>query len=87
MECMRNLKQYNVTFAIDCSQLVKMVLESDECAAFTSYLEDIKSLRRNFTSSEVVYVPRMKNTNADSLARSVRNQSSYVIYMDTNLPV
>ena len=30
MECMRNLRQYTVTFATDCSQLVKMVSEPDE---------------------------------------------------------
>ena len=30
MECMRNLCQFQVTFATDCSQLVKMVLEPEE---------------------------------------------------------
>ena len=30
MECMRNLHQYYVTFAMDCSQLVKMVSEPKE---------------------------------------------------------
>ncbi|XP_018473796.1 uncharacterized protein LOC108845022 [Raphanus sativus] len=30
MECMRNLRQYQVTFATDCSQLVKMVSEPRE---------------------------------------------------------
>ena len=30
MECMRNLRQFNVTFAADFSQLVKMVLEPEE---------------------------------------------------------
>ena len=29
MECMRNLRQLNVTFATDCSQLVKMVSEPE----------------------------------------------------------
>ena len=27
MKCMRNLRQFQVTFATDCSQLVKLVLE------------------------------------------------------------
>ena len=30
MECMRNLRQSQVTFATDCSQLVKMVSEPEE---------------------------------------------------------
>ena len=30
MECMRNLRQFQVTFAIDCSQLMKMVSEPEE---------------------------------------------------------
>ena len=30
MECMRNLRQFRVTFATDCYQLVKMVLEPKE---------------------------------------------------------
>ena len=30
MECMRNLRQFQVTFATDYSQLVKMVLEPKE---------------------------------------------------------
>ena len=30
MECMRNLRQFQVTFATDCSQLVKMVSEPEE---------------------------------------------------------
>ena len=30
MECMKNLRQFQVTFAKDCSQLVKMVSEPEE---------------------------------------------------------
>ena len=30
MECMKNLRQFQVTFATDCSQLVKMVSEPEE---------------------------------------------------------
>ena len=30
MKCMRNLRQFRVTFTTDCSQLVKMVLEPRE---------------------------------------------------------
>ena len=30
MECMRNLRQFQVTFATDCSQLVKMISEPEE---------------------------------------------------------
>ncbi|KAF8093425.1 hypothetical protein N665_0383s0053 [Sinapis alba] len=44
MECMRNLRQFHVTFAMDCIQLVKMVSEPDEWPAFATYLEEIQHL-------------------------------------------
>jgi len=87
MECMKNLRQFQVTFATDCSQLVKMVSEPEEWPAFASYLEDIKSLKESFTRSEIIHVPRTQNTKADNLARSVRKQTSFVVHMDQYLPV
>ena len=82
MECMRNLRQFQVTFATDCSQLVKMVSEPEEWPAFASCLEDIKVLKESFLQSEIVHVPRTKNSKADSLARSARKQPSFVVHMD-----
>ena len=87
MECMKNLRQFQVTFATDCSQLVKMVSEPEEWPAFESYLEDIKLLRRSFINSDVVHVPRTENLRADSLARSARKQPSFVVHMDAELPI
>ena len=87
MECMRNLRQFQVTFATDCSQLVKMVSEPDEWPAFANYLEDLKILKASFLRSEIIYVPRTQNTKADSLARSARTQSSFVVHMDADHPM
>src|SRR5690606_15144482 len=87
IECMRNLRQFQVTFATNCSQLVKMVLEPEEWLVFANYLEDIKMLKDSFTNSEIIYVPRAHNSKVDSLARSARNQSSFVVHMDAELPV
>jgi len=86
MECMRNLRQVRVTFATDCSQLVKMVSEPEEWPAFANYLTDIKTLSTGFQSSEIIYVPRTQNTQADKLARSARIQPSFVVHMDAELP-
>ena len=66
MECMKNLRQFQATFATDYSQLVKMVSEPKEWPAFESYLEDIKILKESFHNSEIIHVPRMKNLRADS---------------------
>ncbi|WZZ34029.1 hypothetical protein YC2023_017430 [Brassica napus] len=63
---MKNLRQFQVTFATDCSQLVK---------------------REFFFRSEIIYVLRTQNSKADSLARSVRKQPSFVVHMDQDLPV
>ena len=82
MECMRNLRQFTVTFATNYSQLVKMVSETEELSAFASYLEDIKVLKKSFHNSELIHVPWTQNSRVDSLARSKRKQSSIVIHMD-----
>ena len=87
MECMKNLRQFQVTFATDCSQLVKMVSEPEEWPAFESYLKDIIVLQRSFYNSEIVHVPRTENKRADSLARSARKQPSFVVHMDAELPI
>lgn len=87
MECMRNVRQLNITFAADCSQLVKMVSEPEELLVFASYLEDIKLLKRSFNSSELIHIPRTQNSRADSLACSARNQPSFVVHMDAEQPV
>ena len=67
--------------------MVKMVSEPEEWPAFASYLEDIKNLKESFIRSEIIHVPRMQNTKADKLARSVRIQPSFVVHMDQHLPV
>ena len=72
LKCMRNLRQFQVTFATDCSQLVKMVSEPQELHAFESYLEYIKIPKRSFNHSKLIHIPRTQNTRADSLTRSVR---------------
>ena len=71
MECMRNLRQFQVTFATDCSQLVKMVSEPDEWPAFANYVDDVKILKESFTQSAIIYVPRTQNSTVDRLARGV----------------
>ena len=79
---MRNLRQVRVTFTTDCSQVVKMVSEPDVLPAFANYLEDIKTLRESFLTSEIIYVPRTQNLRADSLACSTMKQLSFIVYMD-----
>ena len=48
MECIRNLRQFQVTFATDCYQLVKMVSKQKEWPSFASYLQDIAILKEGF---------------------------------------
>ena len=84
MVCMKNLRQFYVRFATDCSQLVKMVSEPEELPTFVTYLDDVKILKESFTRSEIIYVPRTQNIKADRLARSVRKQPSFAIHMDTD---
>ena len=87
MKCMRNLHHFQVTFATDCSQLVKMVSAPEDWPAFAIYLDEIKNLQGIFTHSEIIHIPRTLNTKVDSLARSARKQASFVVHMDAKLPV
>ncbi|KAF3602236.1 hypothetical protein F2Q69_00038532 [Brassica cretica] len=59
----------------------------EEWPAFANYLDDIKILKESFSRSELIYVPRTHNSKADSLARSARKQSSFVVHMDEDYPV
>ena len=76
-----DLRQFLVTFATDCSQLVKMVSEPEEWPTFASYLKDITFLKRSFNSSEIIHIPRTHNSRADSFARSAKKQSLFVVHM------
>ncbi|XP_056842907.1 uncharacterized protein LOC130495523 [Raphanus sativus] len=58
----------------------------EEWPAFASYLEDIRSLKRSFHSSEIIHISRTKNKKADGLARGVRQQMSFTVHMDTERP-
>ncbi|KAL0749388.1 hypothetical protein Bca101_031391 [Brassica carinata] len=64
-----------------------MVSELEERPAFANYLEDIKNLRESFIRSKIIYVPKTQNSTADSLARSIRKQPSFIVHMDRDLPV
>ena len=81
------LRQFHVTFATDCSQLLKMVLVPEEWPSFDNEMGDIKLLKRSFLNSEIVHVPQTENQKADSLARSTRKKLSFFIHMDAELPV
>ena len=63
-----------------------MVSEPKELPVFASYLEDIKILKENFISLEIIHVPKTQNIKQDSLARSDRRQTSFVVHMDTEHP-
>uniref|UniRef100_M4FCP2 RNase H type-1 domain-containing protein n=1 Tax=Brassica campestris TaxID=3711 RepID=M4FCP2_BRACM len=44
------------------------------------YVKQMELLRRSFLNSDIIHVPRTANLKADSLARSPRNQPSFVAY-------
>ena len=64
-----------------------MVSEPEGWPAFENYLEDIELLKGIFLNSDIVYIPRTENKWADSLARSGRKQTSFVVHMDAELPI
>ena len=72
MENMRNLRQFYITFAIDLP-------------VSSSYIEDIKILKKSFHSWELINIPRTHNSKTDSLAGSARKQPPFIVNMDTEL--
>ena len=56
-------------------------------STFASYLEDIKTLKKSFNSSELIHIPQTQKLRADSLARSARKQPSFVVHMNAELLV
>ncbi|KAF2560252.1 hypothetical protein F2Q70_00018836 [Brassica cretica] len=87
MECMENLWQFNVTYATDYSQLVKMISKPEELSVFAMYFEDIKILRSSFNHAWLIHVPRTKTIREDSLAHSARKQPFFIVHIDAELPV
>ena len=53
------------------------------CKLFGRY----KILKENFISSAIIHVQRTQNIKADRLARNAKNQPSYVVHMDAELPI
>nr|VDD25888.1 unnamed protein product [Brassica oleracea] len=51
------------------------------------FTDDIKILKKSFLLSENIYVTRTQYSKADSVARSVRKQPSFVVHMDADHPV
>nr|VDD00199.1 unnamed protein product [Brassica oleracea] len=41
----------------------------------------------SFLNSDIVHIPLTANLRADTLARSARKQSSFVVHMDPELPI
>ena len=48
MECMKTLQFFDVVFATDCSQLVKMVSTPDEWPAFSTHIEEFNRSKTFF---------------------------------------
>lgn len=81
-----NLRQFLVTFATDCSELMNIVLEPKKWSAFVTYLEGIQRLKESFTSVQILHVSRTQNTRTYTLARSARSQPPYLVFIDVESP-
>ncbi|XP_010451645.1 PREDICTED: uncharacterized protein LOC104733795 [Camelina sativa] len=69
MRCMIGHDFRDVAFYTDCSDLVKMMSSPSDWPAFSTYLDDIKIDREEFTSFSLSFISRKANVSADSLAR------------------
>ncbi|CAA7041779.1 unnamed protein product [Microthlaspi erraticum] len=90
-ECRAGLGWYNFDpaswFNLDCSELVTMVSKPQDWPAFAILLEEVEKCKRSFQAFSLTHIPRTKNTKADKLARSARDQPYDVYYVNTVPPV
>ncbi|CDY20825.1 BnaC07g06740D [Brassica napus] len=89
IECMRNLRQFWVTFATDCGlcSIGEDGFGTRGVASLCKLFGGHNFLKRSFNSSEIIHIPRTHNSRAGSLARSARKQRYFVVHMDAELPV
>ncbi|XP_010473957.1 PREDICTED: uncharacterized protein LOC104753394 [Camelina sativa] len=85
MRCMIRHDYRDVAFYPDCADLVKMVSSPHDWSAFSTYLDDIKMDREEFSSFSLSFIPRNANIKADLLARCARTSPHNVLYVN-NFP-
>ncbi|XP_010424319.1 PREDICTED: uncharacterized protein LOC104709393 [Camelina sativa] len=82
MRCMICHDFRDVDFYTNCSDLVKMVSSPSDWPAFTTYLEDIKIDREEFSSFSLSLISRNANVSANSLARQARTSPHHVLFIN-----
>ena len=80
MKCMKTLQFPDVVFAMDCSQLVKMVSTPEEWTAFSTHLEEFNRSKIFFSEFRIRHIPRAQNTLADKPACGARSSPSAMLY-------
>ena len=84
---MKILQFSDVVFAMDCSQLLKMVSISEKCHGFSTHMEGFNPSKIVFLHFQIKHIPRAQNTLADKLARGAKSSPSSMFYVDSVLPV
>ncbi|CAA7030321.1 unnamed protein product [Microthlaspi erraticum] len=87
MQSMLTHNKRQMNFQTDCSELVTMVSRPQDWPAFAILLEEVEKCKRSFQAFSLTHIPRTKNTKADKLARSARDQPYDVYYVNTVPPV
>ncbi|KAG7588883.1 Powdery mildew resistance protein RPW8 domain [Arabidopsis suecica] len=85
MKCMIGADNQEVAFFTDCSDLVKMVSSPTEWPAFSVYLEEFQSDKKEFSSFSLSLISRRANIKEDNLARKFRTEPLHITYVN-NIP-
>ncbi|KAL9293652.1 putative ribonuclease H domain-containing protein [Arabidopsis thaliana] len=85
MKCMIGADNQEVAFFTDCSDLMKMVSSPTEWPAFSTYLEELKTDKEEFTRFSLSLISRTANVKADKLARKIRTEPLHVTFVN-NFP-
>ncbi|KAL0836184.1 hypothetical protein Bca101_088073 [Brassica carinata] len=86
-ECMKTLQFFDIVFATDCFQLVKIVSTPEEWPAFSTHMEEFSRNKTFFPDFRIRHIPRAQNTLTDKLAHCARSSPSAMLYVDSIPPI
>lgn len=77
---------HHVSFESDCQQLVCILHNTTPWPALEPELDEIDSLRLEFSEFSISYVSRLENIRADCLAKACRSRSIPFSFVDVKAP-
>lgn len=76
----------HIRLETDCSEIQKLLDNSEDWPAFATEIENINSLRWKFIDCSINFIPRLINVRADLLAKRARARGGLFFLVSSNVP-